>query len=341
MPDTAGADVIQQQGAVVDLAGIPLSMEVLHDLRACLPDISFVPEADRPVALQELESNYLTYYHIDFREDHFHRFGRVILPPYTIAVHYWLPTLLPAIPDKGVVMVIHGYFDHMGLFEHLTRFLLKQGYGVVGFDLPGHGLSSGERASIASFDHYVEVFEGLLEKVRAGFGCPVSAIGQSTGGAILLKHLSNNHNRNKRQDLEKVTLLAPLVEPAMWWFNKWVYALTHRRLRGIKRKFRNNSKDQAFVEFVKKDPMQARLLPMSWLGAMKRWVTEARRMKPCPYPAIILQGKEDATLAWRFNMRLLNKKYPNSSIILIDEVQHHMVNEIEPLREKIFNQMGF
>lgn len=318
-----------------------LSLDQLHDLRACLPDISFMPEADQPVALPELEANYLNYYHIDFREDHFHRFGRVIVPPYTIAVHYWLPDKMPAIPAKGMVMIVHGYFDHMGLFEHLTRYLLKQGYGVVGFDLPGHGLSSGERAGIETFDHYVSVFEALLARVRAGFNCPVSAIGQSTGGAILLKHLADNHAKSNPLDLARVTVLAPLVEPAMWWFNKWVYALTHKRLKGIKRKFRNNSQDKVFLDFVKNDPMQARLMPISWLGAMKTWVTECRKMKPCPFPVTVLQGKEDSTLAWRFNIRLLRKKFPQSNITLLDDVQHHMVNEAPELREKIFGLMGF
>jgi alpha-beta hydrolase superfamily lysophospholipase len=318
-----------------------LSLEQIHDLRACLPDITFTPEADRPVVLTELEANYLNFYHIDFREDHFHRFGRVILPPYTIAVHYWLPDKIPAIPAKGMVILLHGYFDHMGLFEHLTRYLLAQGYGVVGFDLPGHGLSSGERASIESFDHYVTVFEALLKRVKNGFACPVSAIGQSTGGAILLKHLADNHSQNNPVVLDKVTLLAPLVEPAMWWFNKWVYLLTRNRLRGIKRKFRNNSQDKTFLEFIKKDPLQAHLLPMAWLGAMKRWVTECRKMKPCPHPVTILQGKADSTLAWRFNIKLLGKKFPNGTITLLDDVQHHMVNEAPPLREKIFSLMGF
>ena len=318
-----------------------ITLEQIHDLRACLPDISFMPEADKSVSLPELESAYLNYYGIDFRTDHFHRFGRVVLPPYTIAVHYWLPTTRPSRPAKGVVMIVHGYFDHMGLFEHLTDFLLKRGYGVVGFDLPGHGLSSGERASIESFDHYVDVFDELLKMVHQGFTCPVSAIGQSTGGAILLKHLALSHEREISPGLDKVTLLAPLIEPAMWWFNKWVYALVRKRVKGIKRKFRKNSEDPAFLDFLKKDPLQARQLPMPWLGAMKRWVNEARKMHPCPYPVNILQGKKDATLAWRANTKLLKKKYPNSQITLLDDVKHHMVNEAPPLREKIFSMMGF
>lgn len=320
---------------------LPFNLDLVHDLRACLPDLSFMPEADSVIVLDDLLASYLDYYGIDFREDSFHRIGRVILPPYTIAVNYWLPDKSPTIPDNGMVMLLHGYFDHTGLFGPLIRYLLGRGYGVICFDLPGHGLSSGERASITSFDQYVNVFEGLLEKVRVGFSGRISAIGQSTGGAILLKHLALANEQEKPLVLDKVTLLAPLVEPAMWWFNKWVYKMAHTRLKGVRRKFRKNSKDQAFLDFIKKDPLQAKLMPMPWLGAMKRWVNECRTMKPSPYPVTILQGKKDTTLAWRFNIRLLRKKFPKANIVLLDNVQHHMANEISPIREEIYGKMGF
>ncbi len=138
-----------------------------------------------------------------------------------------------------------------------------------------------------------------------------------------------------------MVLLAPLVEPALWSLNKFIYLLSHKRLRGIKRKFRSNSSDDGFCDFVKSDPLQPKLLPMAWLGAMKRWVKECQTMEPCDYPLTILQGKKDTTLAWKSNIRLLEKKFPNSSITLLDDVQHHMANEIQPLREKIFELMGF
>ena len=50
---------------------------------------------------------------------------------------------------RGTVFVLHGYYDHGGLYGTLLRYLLHKGYGVVLFDLPGHGLSSGDRAAIS------------------------------------------------------------------------------------------------------------------------------------------------------------------------------------------------
>src|SRR5690606_3269894 len=267
-----------------------LSLDKIHDLRASLPDLELNPRLDPPLALPQLGNAYLDYYGIRFEDRYFHRWGRVILPPYTVATHYWLPEGCQDFPDQGMVVVVHGYFDHVGLYGHLIRYLLEQGYGVIAFDLPGHGLSSGERASIASLDHYVDVLTTLIATVAAHCNCPLSAIGQSTGGAILLKHLALCCEGSE-PCLDRVTLLAPLVEPALWWLNKAVYALTHKKRARVRRKFTRNSSDEAFLAFLEQDPHQATHIPSPWLGAWKRWVEECRAMAPCPFPVRGIQGR--------------------------------------------------
>src|SRR5690606_5817419 len=169
---------------------VRLTTAEIDNLRASLPDMDFDPARDSDPAQALIAEKYLRLYGMDYADKYLHRWGRVMLPRYTIACHYWFPdkTLVP--PDKGVVVVLHGYFDHVGLFGHLIRHLLERGYGVVAFDLPGHGLSSGERASIATFAHYVEVFEAVLREISKAFPVPVAAVGQSTGGAILLNYLA-------------------------------------------------------------------------------------------------------------------------------------------------------
>src|SRR5690606_22433631 len=158
------------------------------------------------------------------------------------------------------------------------------------------------------------------------FSVPVSAIGQSTGGAILLKYL-DDAAKSGDCTLEKVALLAPLVQPALWSLNRMVYALTHKYLKGVARKFIANSNDEEFVRFLEKhDPLQARRIPIAWLGAMKHWVTDCRTMTPNYFPVTILQGDKDTTLAWRYNLKLLAKKFPNGQQIIIEGARHHLAN---------------
>ena len=90
---------------------------------------------------------------------------------------------------RGTAVLVHGYYDHTGLYSSLIRFCLQQDWNVVAFDLPGHGLSSGEQASIGSFQEYDEVFSHVLQRVQQSLPGPLYAFGQSTGGAILINYL--------------------------------------------------------------------------------------------------------------------------------------------------------
>ncbi|PAV73167.1 hypothetical protein WR25_26215 [Diploscapter pachys] len=79
----------------------------------------------------------------------------------------------------------------MGLYRHVIEWALGRGYAVIGCDLPGHGLSSGERASIDDFGIYQQVLEALFEQARLlDLPRPWHLCGQSTGGAIVVDHLT-------------------------------------------------------------------------------------------------------------------------------------------------------
>jgi len=303
---------------------------------AQLPQLHFEPRRDAGATAGDGLQQYLAFYGLGLEAEFpglCRHSGIAVVGGFRIASHYWLPAAC-----RGTVLVVHGYFDHVGLYGNLYRYLLSRGYAVVAFDLPGHGLSTGARAAIASFDHYVEVFDHILAAARFGLPGPVSAIGQSTGGAILLKRLLEQGCT----DLERVVALAPLVHPAHWWANQMVYHLTHRYRKAIPRKFRINSGNQDFLHFLEhEDPLQDLSIPMDWLRSMKRWIDECRAAVPCPCPVVIVQGEADTTLAWRYNLRLLGKKFPAAEIQRIANAGHHLCNETPALREHIFRATGF
>jgi alpha-beta hydrolase superfamily lysophospholipase len=52
---------------------------------------------------------------------------------------------------------LHGYLEHSGIYQPIIKEILEQGFSVITYDLPGHGLSNGSPASIQNFDHYQQV----------------------------------------------------------------------------------------------------------------------------------------------------------------------------------------
>jgi alpha-beta hydrolase superfamily lysophospholipase len=91
------------------------------------------------------------------------------------------------LPDgdvRGIVVLLHGYGEYLGLYDALGRRLAREGLAVHALDAVGHGRSDGERALIASWDHYVDDARQLVNLASDRYpGRPVVLVGHSAGGA--------------------------------------------------------------------------------------------------------------------------------------------------------------
>ena len=308
----------------------------LKELQKQLPLLSFDPAKDRATVDWPLCSDYLEFYNFPKLPNVRHYLGKFTSLDHELACHY----LIPENP-KGTVCVMHGYFDHFGLYNHLTSHLLKQGYAVAGFDLPGHGISSGEQVSIQSFHHYMHTFSQFLEHIH-GLPAPIHAVGQSTGGAVLINYLLLRQFLFQPIKLDKVVLLAPLVRPNHWAKVRLAYKLTGKFRKYIKRKFNPNSSDPDFLRFVKEqDPLQTRKVSVLWVGAMRQWVHDFSILPKCKHPLTVVQGDLDETVDWEYNLKVIRRKFPNTKIVMQAGAGHHLVNESRDLRDEIFAAMGF
>lgn len=247
----------------------------------------------------------------------------------------WTQVWSPESPI-GTAFVVHGYFDHLGLYRHLLECLLARGWRVVLWDLPGHGLSSGRRASIDDFEDYGRCLHHLQQHLHdEGLAPrPWLGVGQSTGAAILATDALTRGDDGRWSGL---ALLAPLVRPWGWNQSSWLHRLVGPFVESIPRKFRANSTDAEFADFLREsDPLQADRLAMDWVGAMRRWMPQLLALPPSPVPTLILQGEQDLTVDWEWNLEVLNRKFPNAEIHRHPEARHHLVNEAEPIRRELF-----
>lgn len=239
----------------------------------------------------------------------------------------------------GTAFVVHGYFDHLGLYRHLLERLLECHWRVVLWDLPGHGLSSGARASIQDFADYggcLEALQAHLEQEELA-PRPWLGVGQSTGAAILA---TDALARGEDSQWAGLALLAPLVRPWGWRQASWLHLLAGPFLSSVPRKFRPNSTDEEFAAFLRdRDPLQADRVAVDWVSAMRRWMPRLLALPPNPVPTLILQGEQDLTVDWEWNLGVLAHKFPNAEIHRHPEARHHLVNEAEPIRRALFETL--
>lgn len=238
---------------------------------------------------------------------------------------------------RGTVFVLHGYYDHGGLYGKLLRHLLLKGFAVVLFDLPGHGLSSGTRAAITSFAQYTDVLEALLSRAgKEALPLPWHLVGQSTGGAIAMDYCLR-HCAEEVSKIDKVILLAPLVRPHQWWRGSLLHSVLKHVVEGIPRTFVDNSHDADFLHFLHEgDPLQSRQLSALWVSALKQWLKRFDAAPPCAKALFVVQGTGDTTVDWRYNLSAIARRFPRAHITRIADARHHLVNESQPYRESLY-----
>ena len=287
-----------------------------------------------------LYAAYAQYYGLNFSElDPALRDSRANIGTFTSG-HYELVCqhIVPATcPPRKTAFILHGYFDHSGLYRHLIRHLLLQDIAVVIFDLPGHGLSSGETASINSFQEYSESFVRCLKLAgQQQLADPWLAIGQSTGAALIIEALLAERLQQSHA-LQDTILLAPLLRPRHWSRSRILFSLSKLFLASTPRKFSKNSHDVEFLEFLEsKDELQSRLLPRNWVQAMIDYINRFEEMPSQDTPLHVIQGKGDGTVEWETNIPKILEKFSGSEVHWIEEAGHHLVNESTPYRERVF-----
>lgn len=310
-------------------------------------DVSELERALKPLDWQHLldispvQQRYLHYYQIDFsahNDQIKQHIGSFEAAGYTLAAQVFMQE-----NAKGTAFLVHGYYDHVGIYGSLIEFCLQQGWNVFAFDLPGHGLSTGERAAISDFKEYDEVFCAALEQTKAlqlrtqSESLPLHVFGQSTGGAIIVNYLLTRQLQQSNSPFQSINLLSPLVRPTEWNKAKFLHALLSPFMKQVKRRFATNSNDIEFLRFIaENDPLQPLALSVRWVGALKQWVQMIEECEASDLAINIVQGDQDGTVEWRHNMPLLLQKFPNRKLLMIQDGRHHMVNEVAEKRDQAY-----
>jgi len=316
------------------LRAVPATPFTPDSLRRCLPPFGFHQHLPRDPLLQA----YRSYYGLDFEQQHAGlkvHLGQVSVGGFDIAVQSFCPR-----NARGTVFVVHGYYDHVGVFNHVIRALLDSQFAVMAFDLPGHGLSSGARATIHNFHQYQPVLRKVIGLAEGHLPAPWHFVGQSTGSAIISEYLLQHSDLPRRLRFSSAVLFAPLVRPVNWWFNQHLHTVVSRFQDYIPRKFAHSTNDRAFHRFqLTADPLQPRYLSAQWLGALKQWIPFIERHDPLALPVLIVQGQADETVDWRYNTRLLQDKFSPAEVFTLPAMRHQIANEAQAFRSQVFARM--
>jgi alpha-beta hydrolase superfamily lysophospholipase len=113
----------------------------------------------------------------------------------------------PLEDPRRVVVIAHGYGEHIGRYEHVAEALREHGAAVSGLDHHGHGSSEGEAALVEDFGDLLSDLDLVVDRAAATHpGVPLILLGHSLGGLIATRYAQTRGDK-----LTGLVISAPVI----------------------------------------------------------------------------------------------------------------------------------
>lgn len=261
-----------------------------------------------------------------------HRIGQVPFKETHLALQWFGPDQINHAP----VFIVHGYTEHTAINYQLIQALLKAGYPVAAMDMPGHGLSGGERLNIDAFETYGEAvatakkaFETIYDTNFCGL------IGHSTGCSSIFEYLISNGAVDC-----PVIFAAPLVRFCLWDISKVSHQYLGKFVNKVPRVHRKHSSSQEYINFInKKDVFQETFVPLGWVESLFRWNDKLADFKTLDQNLLVIQGDNDVVVDWKYNVPWLEEHVNGFELYTIEGANHALFNEAPGYTRMVFKKI--
>ncbi len=243
----------------------------------------------------------------------------------------WIPEA-----PRATVVLVHGFAEHCGRYEHFGSWLAARGLAVHAYDHQGHGLSSGIRCHARRFSDLLDDAEVCIQRARAAHpGLPLFVIGHSMGGLITASLACERRPAVAGFVTSGAALVSPtpLSRSRRWLL--WVARRVAPRLSFASGLDPNGlSCDPAVVRAYLDDPLVERRITASLaaelFSAMRRTAGRGSAVGP---PLLALHGADDPICA-ALGSEVFAAAAPSGRYLGFPGMRHEIFNE--PGREAVF-----
>lgn len=230
-------------------------------------------------------------------------------------------------PAVAALIFLHGFGEHSGLYHRYAAELADHGVELWAIDEPGHGLSTGDRGDVGSYDTVVAAGLRLAEiAASASPQIPLVIGGHSLGslGAILTAL------ENPGRFAAGVVSGAPL-SPLPWLAE---VSDGGSRSAAFELDLDDLSADRFYREELADDPLAfteadvievlARIFPPAWERL-------ERELPDLGIPILAIHGAND-TIAPIVGVQVWQERLPRLRVESIDGAAHDVLNEVQHKR---------
>jgi alpha-beta hydrolase superfamily lysophospholipase len=242
-------------------------------------------------------------------------------------------------PVRGTVVVVHGFNQHSGHYQHVANHFAQKGFRVIALDLRGYGQSEGQRAYVDGFADFIHDLHVLIEAVSA-HERPI-LIGHSMGGLISFLYALSHPDRIKCLVLASPwfgtqTVVAPIMKvlvPALSVL--YPNYQTKLKISGTSRA----TKNQEIAAAVRADPLVANVATARWyrdaLQTQKRVFDLAPTLQA---PILVLQAGQELIVSAPATRALFERlTAPTKTYKEYPDKYHEIFND--PGHEQVFDEI--
>lgn len=256
-----------------------------------------------------------------------------VMPGAQFNLHSWQAE---GITPQRHLLFIHGALGHAQRHSEMLEWLLRRSEGKMAMhaiDLIGHGLSTGPRAYVQTFRHWVEDTISVYQ-ILASQG-PLAVMGHSMGGLIALKTILEYEPRIPKE-LGPLVLCNPCIRPyQLFEVPKIALVLEvmakHLPLFRYPRLYKGSDlvNDTEAANAFETDP----LIPNFITSQMVREIWSAsQQVRPLSYflkrPALFLLADQDTVVDSQATLlftRGIDKQW--AKVIQYEDVRHELLHE--------------
>lgn len=247
-------------------------------------------------------------------------------------------------------MIIHDLLDYHSRYEELFSYCRKVHAAKLNFfwiDLKGHGLSSGVRGHVESFDEYCWDVIQLINIISKNTNKKTYLLGQGLGALICLKMMGPMFPflDKIKDEIAGLIFINPLIHFNFRWPDmkmgrlKSLFSTVDRFKVSIKIKGHQLCNDPDKSDEFDRDPLTLRKLSLGLIGEVIQAGVDVRRMSYfIDHPSLFLISQDDFLISPE-HIILYQKGLPKeaSSTILYDDARHDLFNDKD--RELVFNDI--
>lgn len=234
---------------------------------------------------------------------------------------------------KDVIIINHGFSEHLGRYNHVAEYLNNSGYTVITYDLRGHGKTLAKRGHLKSYNEYILDCYELIKFAKDKYPQQnLYVFGHSMGGLV-----ATLTTLNYQEHIKGLILSGPALYnlPKSVGMYKALLTLLHRLKPNLVIPNPVGDEicsDKAVVDANLKDPLVLHKVEVGMLYQFL--VAGAKEVKErqinLRIPVLILHGEADAIVLPNTSKQFYEKiSSSDKQLKIYPNLYHEILNERE------------